>query len=196
MFPASPRALGYGRPIILLFLCVRALFSAAIAQCDSQRWPVKTGTDDDASRVQLAAPSTPTTIAALVGLRRPDRLATSGRNRPTETTVWVVSATLAGFMLESDLDYHLVLQDDKGHTLLAEIPSPECVGSGSPFASRIASVRAKFEAKYRATPILQSVHVPVRVTGVGFFDTEHDKPPRGASPNEVELHPVLGLVFE
>jgi hypothetical protein len=184
------------RAIGLLLLGNWGLTSEAIAQCDSLRWPVKTGTDGDVSRVQLAAPPTPTTIATLVGLRRPDRLSAAGRNPPTETTVWVVKATLAGFKMEADLDYHLVLEDDKGHTLLAEIPAPECVGSGSPFASRIAGVRALFDATYHVTTSLQSVRVPVRVTGVGFFDTEHEKRPRGASPNEVELHPVLALVFE
>jgi hypothetical protein len=188
MFPATPGA--------SLFLCLMALSSAAIAQCDSQRWPVKTGTDKEAALVQLSAAPTRTTIAALAGLRRPGSLPSTGRVQPTETTVWMVTATLAGFKMEADLDYHLVLKDDKGRMLLAEIPSPGCVGSDSPFASRIATVRALFDAKYRATSALQTVRVPVRVTGVGFFDTQHDRRPRGAAPNEIELHPVLALVFE
>jgi hypothetical protein len=188
MFPASPR--------VSLFLCLMALSTTARAQCDSQRWPIKTGTDQEAALVQLSAAPTPTTIAALTGLRRSGSLPTAGRVPPTETTVWVVTATLAGFKMESDLDYHLVLEDDRARTLLAEIPAPECVGTGSPFASRIASVRARFDAKYQATTALQTVRVPVRVTGIGFFDTQHDRRPRGASRNEVELHPVLALVFE
>jgi len=43
---------------------------------------------------------------------------------------------------ESDQDYHLVLQDDSGTTIIAEIPDPSCVGSGSPFADGVSNSRS------------------------------------------------------
>ena len=39
-----------------------------------------------------------------------------------------VSATLTEFKLEADSDYHLVLSDGAGHTMISEIPDPACVG--------------------------------------------------------------------
>ena len=34
--------------------------------------------------------------------------------------------------------------------MVAEIPSPSCVGDGSPFAAQIASARAAFDAQFAA----------------------------------------------
>src|SRR5262249_55219413 len=119
------------------------------------------------------------------------------RSVPTETTVFTVDATLTDFKIESgstgDSDYHLVLEDDQGDTMVAEIPSPTCVGASSPFAAQIASVRAKFDSQFNVKSSFQTANVPVRVTGVGFFDFFHGQ--HGAAPNVIELHPVLDIVF-
>ena len=77
--------------------------------------------------------------------------------------------------------------------MVAEIPSPGCVGNGSPFAGSIASARAKFDSQFTATSSFQSANVPVQVTGVGFFDFAHGQ--HGAAPNVIELHPILDIVF-
>lgn len=109
----------------------------------------------------------------------------------------MVSATLTDYKLEGgsagDSDYHLVLQDDQGNTMVAEIPSPACVGDASPFATRIATARAAFDAQLTATTSFQTANVPVQITGVGFFDFPHGQ--HGAAPNVIELHPVLDIVF-
>jgi hypothetical protein len=34
---------------------------------------------------------------------------------------------------------------------------------------------------------------PITITGVGFFDFPHTQ--TGAAPNQIELHPVLKVVF-
>jgi hypothetical protein len=44
-----------------------------------------------------------------------------------------------------------------------------------------------------ALPDFQDVAVPVTVTGLGFFDFAHGQ--RGVAPNAIELHPVIGIVF-
>src|SRR6266699_1175313 len=74
------------------------------AQCGQERWSVKTGTDANISQVDLSVPPTATTVAVMVALPKPAPLPASGRIQPTETTVWVVTATLSDFKKESDSD--------------------------------------------------------------------------------------------
>jgi hypothetical protein len=161
-----------------------------------ERWAVKTGTDSGAGAVDLASPQN-TTIAQLIGLTPPNPVPADNRFGPTEDTVFVVNATLADYKLEGgskgDSDCHLVLQHDQGKTMVAKIPSPSCLGDGSPFAAQIASARAAFDAQFTATTSFQTANVPVQVTGVGFFDFVHGQ--HGAAPNVIELHPVLNIVF-
>ena len=107
--------------------------------------------------------------------------------------MFTITATLIGFKIEADSDYHLVISDDRGNTMIVEIPSPSCVGSSSPFTQAIANVRATFDGKLKATSSFQHVNIPVKVIGVGFFDRIHGQ--TGVAPNGVELHPVLDLVF-
>jgi hypothetical protein len=112
---------------------------------------------------------------------------------PWETTQWVLNATLTLYKLESDSDYHLVLQDAGGLTMIVEIPSPTCVGAGSPFLPGITNARNEFNAKFTATTSFQTANIPVKVTGVGMFDFLHGQ--TGVAPNGIELHPVLDIVF-
>jgi hypothetical protein len=57
--------------------------------------------------------------------------------------VYKLSATLTQYKLEADSDYHLVLSDGNGHTMIAEIPHPACVGSTSVLTSRIQNTRTR-----------------------------------------------------
>src|SRR5713226_3441093 len=132
-------------PLLLLSVAASWTASTAAGQCGAERWPVKTGTDSDVSLVNLGSTTT-TTIAALRGLT-PGTLPQSNRVQPTETTVFVVNATLTMYKLESDSDYHLVLSDSAGKTIIVEIPSPNCVGSTSAFAAAISNYRAQFNAR-------------------------------------------------
>lgn len=165
-------------------------------RCGKERWSVKTGTDRDAGQVDLSNPKT-ASISDLISVQPPNPLPTDSRFAPTEDSVFVVDATLTDFKLESgstgDSDYHLVLQDDQGNTMVAEIPSPSCVGASSPFAGQIAGAHAKFDAQFTASSSFKTANVPVRVTGVGFFDFFHNQ--HGAAPNVIELHPVLDIAF-
>lgn len=165
---------------------------ASTGSCGVERWSVKTGTDPDAGLVDLNNP-VPQTIAYLTGLPAPSSLPSNGRVQPTETTDFVVDATLIEYKLESDSDYHLVLTDSQGRTMIAEIPDPACVGSGSPFAADIRQARQEFDATYTATTSFKQTNVPVEIHGVGFFDYNHGQ--TGVAPNAIELHPVLDIVF-
>jgi hypothetical protein len=178
-------------PLVAL-LCAVALYAHAFAQCGVERWSVKTGTDPDSGLVNLGAP-TSTTIAALRARTAPNPIPSNSRVSPTETTLWVLNATLTKYKLESDSDYHLVLSDSAGNTMIAEIPLPSCVGSGSPFASGISHARAQFNAMFTATTSFKTTSTPVRITGIGMFDFLHGQ--TGVAPNGIELHPVIDIIF-
>lgn len=160
--------------------------------CGVERWSVKTGTDADASLINLQS-TTQTTIAALAALPAPSTFPTNNRIQPTETTIFQLHATLVEYKLEADSDYHLVLNDGNGNTLIGEIPSPACVGSSSVLLPGIQKARSEIDAKYTPTSNFQTANVPVTVTGVGFFDFLHGQ--TGVAPNGIELHAVLNVQF-
>ena len=166
--------------------------NASSGSCGVERWSVKTGTDADVGSVNLSSTSN-NTIVTLRSWTAPNPIPPNNRVSPYETTDWVINATLTQYKLETDSDYHLVIQDASGNTMIAEIPDPACVGSGSPFAAKIQAARTAFDAKYNATTSFQTANIPVQITGVGMFDFLHGQ--TGVAPNGIELHPVLGIVF-
>lgn len=160
--------------------------------CGVERWSVKTGTDADASLINLQA-TTPTTIASLIALPAPATLPANNRIQPTETTIFQLNATLTEYKLEADSDYHLILSDGSGNTLISEIPAPACVGSSSVLLPGIQNARSEFDARYTPTSSFQTANVAVTITGVGFFDFLHGQ--TGVAPNGIELHAVLDVQF-
>lgn len=180
------------RRIWLLLVLAVSIPSSLLAQCGVERWSVKTGTDPDASKVNLNS-STSTTIASMRAIPAPSPIPSNNRVAPTETTVWVINATLVEYKLENDSDYHLVIQDASGNTMISEIPSPTCVGAGSPFLSGIQNSRSKFDAQFTTTTSFQTANIPVQIVGVGMFDFLHGQ--TGVAPNGIELHPVLDIIF-
>jgi len=159
--------------------------------CGVERWSVKTGTDADASAIDLGH-VVPSTIADLTGLPKPASLPANNRIAPTETTVYSITATLTLYKLESDADYHVVLSDGS-RTMIVESADIGCVGPGSPLASGIQTARAKLDAQLTPTSSFKSANLPVTVTGVGFFDFLHGQ--TGVAPNGIELHPLLDVRF-
>lgn len=160
--------------------------------CGVERWAVKTGTDADAGLINQSA-VTQTSIATLAALPAPSTLPSNNRVQPTETTVFQLHVTLTEFKLESDSDYHLVLSDGAGNTMIGEIPDPACVGSSSPLLSAIQTTRSTFDASFTPTTSFQTANVPITVTGVGFFDFLHGQ--TGVAPNGIELHSILAVQF-
>lgn len=167
--------------------------AATTASCGVERWSVKTGTDADASKIDLQSTTT-TTIASLRALKAPANLPSNNRVAPTETTVFQVQGTLTEYKLESDSDYHLVLRDSSGNTMISEIPDPSCVGSSSPLRTKVSNARSEFDARFHPTTSFHTANVPVTVTGVGFFDFQHGQ--TGVAPNAIELHSVLDVQFK
>ena len=182
------------RRLLLLVAAAGFILSSTSiwSQCGVERWSVKTGTDPDASKVNLNSP-TSTTIASMRAFTAPNPIPANNRVSPAETTVWVINATLTEYKLESDSDYHLVIQDASGNTMITEIPMPPCVGSSSPFLPGITNARSEFDAKLTATTSFQTANIPVRIQGVGMFDFLHGQ--TGVAPNGIEIHPILDIIF-
>jgi hypothetical protein len=180
------------RLALFISIATATLVPQLFAQCGVERWSVKTGTDADKGLINLAS-STANTIATMRSWTAPSPIPANNRVSPYETTQWVLNATLTQYKLEGDSDYHLILQDSGGNTLIAEIPSPNCVGSGSVFASGIQNARNEFDAKFTATTSFQTANIPVQVKGVGMFDFLHGQ--TGVAPNGIEIHAVLDIIF-
>ncbi|HEV3039121.1 MAG TPA: hypothetical protein VHA33_15180 [Candidatus Angelobacter sp.] len=181
------------RRSLLSVVAVTLILSSTLAfSCGVERQSVKVGTDADIGKVNFNAPQT-TTIVNLRAFPTPATIPANNRISPEETTVWTVDATLTLIKLESDQDYHLVIQDASGNTMIAEVPAPSCVPTSSPMNPGVTSARAKVDAMFNVTTSFQTVNVPVRITGVGMHDFPHGQ--TGAAPNQIELHSVIDIIF-
>jgi hypothetical protein len=169
----------------------RSQAALVISSCGTERWTVKTMTDDD--RHDIAAGVRDTTIRALRHRSTPASRPATARVAPTETTTFRVHARLREYVREADGDYHLVLADRAGRRIIAEIPDPACVGRISPVRTAIRAARSRMDARYDVTTGFKFTHRRVVVRGVGFFDYFHGQ--TGMAPNDLELHPVVGLAF-
>jgi hypothetical protein len=185
----------------------------------TERWAVKVGTDTDATLIDPAS-GVPATIHEMVGLPAP-QLPPGNDDKtrlPIERKVVIVQGRLVQFQHETgktgDDDYHLVITDDTldftpggsgkphGHGLVAEIPNPDCVAGeqGDPavpshFAQQLRDMRAKFDQQF---PHItggwnEAGGLPVRITGVQFFDRQHGQV--GRALNTVEIHPIFNIEF-
>jgi len=173
-----------------------------LAAAVHQRWQVKTGADPAAAQLVGQSP-TATTIAHLVALPVPAVLPPEARSAGTEETVWQLEATLTGYKQEADGDYHLVLADSNGNTMIGEIPNPADLSPGSFFTQQITAARQAFDNRFGAltaapvaagfAPALTHATESVTVTGLGFFDFAHGQD--GVAPNAIELHPVTSIEF-
>jgi hypothetical protein len=187
------------RRTILGFIAVLASGCAALA-CGTERWPVKVGTDRDATKV-VTLPQM-ITIAQLRSTRAPanPNSRRSARFAPTELTTFQVKGILRVIKKEADQDYHLVITDPTNPriTMIVESPDPRCA-TGSQFLDNITSVRTMLDQTLRLNQIFAAVSrsepsIPVTVTGVAFFDVLHGQ--EGVAPNGIELHPILMIDFQ
>jgi hypothetical protein len=161
--------------------------------CGTQRWSIKTGTDSGAASVSLMPGITTTTD--LARLPAPATIPYNSRVSPTEDTVFaLVDVKIQLARLETDSDYHLVLAEGP-FTMLGEIPYPGCIRGTSPWACEISRARAYVDNNIGRTVDATGFNpqLVATVVGVGFFDDEHGQ--TGAAPNNIELHPILGICF-
>lgn len=163
--------------------------------CGSERWAVKTLSDDGVGCVDFRPK--PTTILWLISQPRPERVSDQVRARPAECQVWQVTGKLLAFKTEDDRDFHIVLEDltVPNATMIVEIPDAACQGAcAGSYKSEIAQARETFIRTFglptQRFHIVQETTL-VTVTGVAFFDFIHGQ--RGVAANGIELHPVISF---
>lgn len=176
-----------------MLLAIGAIAAVQALACGTERWPVKTATDKD--KVAVADAPVPATIAQLRAITAPEdpTVKSDRRYGPTERTVYETTGRLTLIKQETDQDYHIVIADAQGHTMIIEAVDPSCA-TGSRFETEIKKVRSDIDAKLSG-PIKkrQPLQIMATVTGVGFFDRIHGQ--EGVAPNGIELHPLLEITF-
>ncbi len=130
-----------------------------------ERWPVKTGQDDDVALVgkniiagkSLGPGIVATTVEELITAPRLPGMSNVSqdppgflrkRAQPVETTIWRIEGTVTVLKLEADGDYHLVIQGPSGETMIAEVPTPAAAFIGScPWFTNIQAARQAIDDK-------------------------------------------------
>ena len=133
-----------------------------------------------------------------------------------ERIVYKVKGHIVFFRHESDDgDYHIVITDDSlryspggkgtkgketGTSFIAEIPDPNCFAgtAGDPnvssaFKDQISTARKSFESKFPGQSSKEGIDMPVTITGVAFYDRQHEQ--IGRAKNGIEFHPLLDIAF-
>jgi hypothetical protein len=199
---------------------ISAIPAAAQQPCGGvERWAVKVCADTDS---QINLQPIPISIHDLTTIQTLGSIPDNDFERlPTERNVYLVDGFLVTFKREAgkhgDSDYHLVITDEtltfargpnnpgSTHSVIAEIVDPECVmgrnstvSTPSIFASEMATAKAALEAQFPDRKTGSGWNdsaegIPVRVTGVGFFDRPHGQ--TGRATNGIELHPILSIEF-
>jgi hypothetical protein len=175
--------------------------------CPVARFAVRFGKDIDVNLIDLSA-VTHTTIEAMRSWPAPSIIPSANRISPYETTVLALEATLIEYRQVRSLDgsdYRLVLADESGRTIIANISSPDCAEkdtSGEPgselpesrFLEAISVSRAEFAAQLSPTTTVERAKIHIRVTGIGMFDSLSGQ--EGEAPNGIQLCPVLDISFD
>ena len=170
-------------PIIsLIFLtsCSASQIESALSSnCGISRLAIRTATDPESNQINPNL-IIPISISELKNLPNPHpNLFRDG----FEKKIYKLTAKInhiSGPL--SDSDYHLRIYDDFGNKMIAESVDPKCA-SGSKFLSQIKNTRNKISSLPLNTNLI--------FTGIGFWDREHNV--IYASPNNVELHPLLNI---
>ena len=184
---------------ILLLILVHGLAYGEKIKPGKERWQVKTG--QDVTRAEVNLNPFQTTVAELrMQIRPSGPFPDDRRVCVVERTVWQVEATILEFKLEPDGDYHVVIADAAGKSLVTEIPKPtqRFIGKNNPWKAMLKAVRDRFRARFSQKERKKSQSkwnqgggTRARIRGVGFFDFLHGQ--KGMAPNGIELHPLLSI---
>jgi hypothetical protein len=171
--------------------------AACGVHCGSERWSVKTLSDDGARTVMTTTPRE-ATVASLIQQAAPLAPAAETRVSDLEQQIYTVKAELVGFKQETaDRDFHIVIQEPgkPDQTMIVEIPDPQCAGVCASVArDQITAARNGFLSTFASSPPTSGFQIvvppiPVTVVGVPLFDFFHKQ--TGVATNCIELHPVL-----
>jgi len=162
-------------------------------ECGVERWSVKTLSDSNASRVDLASVQT-TTVRALNERASHCNGGPDSRTYAEEFAVYEVVGRITYVAPQDDRDYHVVLADpaDASYTIVTEVADVACQGAiRSPHRGVLEAARNAFIALLGTRSPSSLVGTRVRVRGVGFYDFSHGQ--IGRARNCMELHPILGV---
>jgi hypothetical protein len=156
------------------------------------RWQQKVLIDKEAATINTK--EILTTIDSLTAINTTIPANKFGNNKPRmniEKQVYTLrNVYISDALRENDNDLHLVIEDGKGHHMIAEIPDPTCPDAKkSDWSGEIEQSRnemLKHANNYR--------HFLFTVTGVLFVDKAHGQ--TGRADNNVEIHPILKLHTE
>ena len=177
---------------VLLFFSVPSSVGDATIMCGGFRWPIKTLSDEAATKVNY----TPK-VTSVDTLRSypPPRTLRGGepRLKPTEFRTFRVKAMLLRAKVAEDHDIHVVIaQPNRNrHTMIVEFPDTHCNGAArSPKKAAMRRARNQILEACGSIPhdfvLLEG---QATITGVGFWDQIAGQV--GVAPNGIELHPVL-----
>jgi hypothetical protein len=162
--------------------------------CGVWRWPVKTLSDPDRTKVDLSPVGT--AVAKFRTRTRPG--ITFGTSTPrfgkVEFHTWQLKARPIRAKLEDDQDIRLVISvpSAPAKTMIVEFPRPTCVAS--PFKRlKIATARQSFLNNCGAVSNSSWLKLAgsITIVGVGFWDERRGQ--TGVAPNGIELHPALNM---
>jgi hypothetical protein len=188
--------LGIRNNKFLISFCILLLsFYFVNAQCGEHRWDVKTLSDSDTLLIDFNK-VVKTTILEQSALPKPEKIKHNTPRQSSEITVYSIDCEIVSFKREDDFDIHIVLKDPKGDlTMVAELPSPWCPEVQATSRSKVFKKINDFFLDNIGKPTSKFKNlrypIPVRVTGVGFFDAFHGQ--RGMLSNGREIHPVLKI---
>jgi hypothetical protein len=157
-----------------------------------ERWDVKVLTDPSAGNVVMTPKSS--SVFHLDYITTPTPSSSMPRYDQVEDSVYKVVCTVTAMRVESDSDWHLVITDASGNTMIAESACPSCNSViASPYISQFTAVR-NWIAKNIGNVYNTSLNIKnVEITGQAFIDPPHGQ--SGAAPNNLELHSILNIQF-
>ncbi|MBS1556499.1 MAG: hypothetical protein JSU09_16380 [Bacteroidetes bacterium] len=150
-----------------------------------ERWIIKIASDKDAE--EIIRKPTSISLEELIQVNTDGIPKGDVRGEEEKITYTLKNVFITHAILENDNDIHLVIEDGRAHTIIAEIPDMSCKDNAkSLFAKEIAQARKTF-IRYQNT----YDQYLFNVTGVFFRDKPHGQ--TGKAPNNAELHPVIRL---
>jgi hypothetical protein len=157
-----------------------------------ERWAVKVMTD--ASWTNFDSVPKHTTVTHLVGLTTPTPSSSMPRYDAVEDSCYTTVVTITEMRVESDSDWHLVITDGTGNTMIAECPCPNCTSvAASHYIGDFIGARNWIAANIGNVTNTSISIKNVQVTGQAFIDPPHGQ--SGAAPNNLELHSIIKIEF-